>query len=250
MRWQRVVTRAISEGAGALVLRPRHGLRVILYHAVGTAVPGDTYGLSIEPARFAAHVRLLAAAHTPPVVAIDHAPPSDRAALAITFDDGFADVLDVAAPLLQERALPARLFVTTGYLDQPGYLSRRALVELAAIDGMSVGSHGLTHRRMTRLDDGDLHTELRRSREELEDLLGQTVDSLSYPNGAVDRRVRDAAVDAGYSLAASSRWRVNRPGDDRMQLGRCEIVADDTTRVLMQKVHGAWDWYGIRGDAA
>lgn len=40
-----------------------------------------------------------------------------RAALAITFDDGYADNLSVAAPLLRKHALPATLFVATGYLD-------------------------------------------------------------------------------------------------------------------------------------
>ena len=40
-----------------------------------------------------------------------------RPALAITFDDGYADNLSVAAPLLRKHGLPATLFVATGYLD-------------------------------------------------------------------------------------------------------------------------------------
>lgn len=40
-----------------------------------------------------------------------------RAAAAITFDDGYRDNLEVAAPLLREAGLPATFFVATGFLD-------------------------------------------------------------------------------------------------------------------------------------
>lgn len=39
------------------------------------------------------------------------------AAAAITFDDGYRDNHDVAAPLLERHGLPATFFVTTGYID-------------------------------------------------------------------------------------------------------------------------------------
>lgn len=40
-----------------------------------------------------------------------------RRALCITFDDGYADNHDVAAPILQRLGLPATFFIATGYLD-------------------------------------------------------------------------------------------------------------------------------------
>jgi peptidoglycan/xylan/chitin deacetylase (PgdA/CDA1 family) len=39
------------------------------------------------------------------------------AAAAITFDDGYRDNLEVAAPILKRRGLPATLFVASGFID-------------------------------------------------------------------------------------------------------------------------------------
>ena len=43
--------------------------------------------------------------------------PLDRNYCVVTFDDGFADVLDHALPVLEELQIPATLFINTAYLD-------------------------------------------------------------------------------------------------------------------------------------
>ena len=39
-------------------------------------------------------------------------------AVALTFDDGYLDNLQVAAPLLQQRGMPAAFFLTTRWIEQ------------------------------------------------------------------------------------------------------------------------------------
>ena len=66
---------------------------------------------------------------------------------------------------------------------------------------MRFGSHTLTHPSLVRLDDAQLRRELVESRRKLQDLLGEEVNLLAYPYGDANRRVRAAAIEAGYRMA-------------------------------------------------
>jgi peptidoglycan/xylan/chitin deacetylase (PgdA/CDA1 family) len=63
------------------------------------------------------------------------------------------------------------------------------------------GSHTLTHPSLPDLDDRQLRREVADSKHQLEDLLGEEVNTFAYPFGYLNRRVRAAVVEAGYKLA-------------------------------------------------
>jgi hypothetical protein len=241
--------RALSTALGwARSGEPAAGLRVLLYHSVGTRLPHDPHGIGIDRDSFIRHLSYLDAHRDlwgPAPFALPEAGP---ARVAISFDDGFKDVLTVAAPLLVERRLPFILFVTTDFLgsDPRLYLEPPELKELSRLPGATVGSHGVSHRRLASLPDAALREELSRSKKYLEDLLGTPVPAISYPNGSVDRRVRDAAQEAGYTLGGTSRYGVNMPKRDPLLLCRTELTAWDSVDDLRLKLEGHWDWYRLR----
>jgi len=222
----------------------------LTYHAVGTPALGDHSGLfSITPARFRSHIETLVA--TPRCTPVALQPlnlPSSAATVTVTFDDGYRDNLYAAAPVLAQYGVPFSVFVAASYVKnrRPGFLSPAELLELERFPGASIGSHGMEHVRLTDCAPHELESELVDSKHYLEDLLGKPVDSLTYPFGAVDGRVREAAARAGYRTALSTRFDINRPGRDPLTLCRCDISRDDTTRVLRQKLHGDWDWFRWR----
>lgn len=121
----------------------------------------------------------------------------------LTFDDGNASDHDIALPLMLGRGLTAQIFVLSGRLDQPGSLSRDHVIALQSA-GMTIGSHGIAHRKLTALDDAALSAELSQSRAVLQDLCGRPVTGLGIPFGAYDARVLRAARRAGYDQAWSS----------------------------------------------
>ena len=252
MNLRRLLARTISETvAGVSWIRPpADGLRVLMYHAIGTAALGDTLGLfSLSPERFRHHMVRLAAWKQGRVVEFDAAALNGNGCrVAITFDDGYLDNLEVAAPILSELGLPFTVFVTSEFVrsGKAGFLYPSALRALAALPGAQIGSHGANHVALTQCDQATICNELASSRHYLEDVLGREVRALAYPYGAADRRVRDAALAAGYQLGACSLAGINPPERDPLLLARTEIVSFDSDRVFAQKLHGDWDWYRWR----
>lgn len=92
---------------------------ILMYHRVSTT-GHDPWGLTVSPGNFAEQVEvIMRTRHVMPLRAFFREFRSGalpRGAVAITFDDGYADNFHVAAPLLKRFDAPATLFITTGYL--------------------------------------------------------------------------------------------------------------------------------------
>jgi peptidoglycan/xylan/chitin deacetylase (PgdA/CDA1 family) len=88
---------------------------ILMYHRV-CELETDPWGLCVAPSRFAEHLEVVRAEYAP--VPLDRLTGASarlpRRAVAVTFDDGYADVLHEAAPLLERRDVPATAFVVSG----------------------------------------------------------------------------------------------------------------------------------------
>ncbi len=87
-------------------------------------------------------------------------------------------------------------FVVSGNLDRPGKLQTDHVRELAN-NGHRIGSHTVTHARLPELSEEDLRAELEVSKQDLEILLGQTVDWLAPPRGSLGRPSRGRRHESG-----------------------------------------------------
>jgi peptidoglycan/xylan/chitin deacetylase (PgdA/CDA1 family) len=135
-----------------------------------------------------------------------------RPAVVLTFDDGRAADYDVAFPLLLAAGVRAEFFINTARIGRPGYLTWARIAEMHRA-GMSFQSHAHDHVALPALSTQLLRNELRTSKRLLEDFLGRGVDFVAAPHSLVDRRVVDAAQDAGYHAVCASRGWPARPGD-------------------------------------
>jgi peptidoglycan/xylan/chitin deacetylase (PgdA/CDA1 family) len=136
-----------------------------------------------------------------------------RAAL-LTFDDGYRSVREVALPWLRRFGYPAVLFVPTDYIGRRNAFDDGTEPEEAICDwddlrelerwGVSIQSHGASHRLLSQLDLNEQWQELVRSKARLEAGLRSPVDLFAYPygDGGVNPRAMSQALKrAGYRAA-------------------------------------------------
>jgi len=93
-------------------VRRRPGI-ILCYHRVAS-LPDDPASLAVSPARFAEQVAALAGVVE--MVPLAEVGRRSTPTVAITFDDGYADVSEAAVPILAEHGVPATVFVVTGAL--------------------------------------------------------------------------------------------------------------------------------------
>jgi peptidoglycan/xylan/chitin deacetylase (PgdA/CDA1 family) len=113
-----------------------HGL-ILGYHRVVEARQ-DPYDICVSPRHFAEHLEVLRRCARPmrlwELVEGVQAKDVRSGAVAITFDDGYADLLANAKPLLDRNGMPATVFVVAGALGGPFWWD-----ELAALLGTDNG---------------------------------------------------------------------------------------------------------------
>lgn len=157
--------------------------------------------------------------------------------VCLTFDDGCATDLSIAAPLLLEKKFNATFYITVAHLGKRGYLTKTELRELAAL-GFEIGSHSLNHRYLGDLEIGDLKVELSESKNRLEDITGGRVEHFSCPGGRVNALVEQMARETGYQSLATSRIGLNTPMTDSFRLARIAVKEATTTTNLARLCRG------------
>jgi peptidoglycan/xylan/chitin deacetylase (PgdA/CDA1 family) len=163
-----------------------------------------------------------------------------RRAVALTFDDGTATDREFALQALLDARASADFFVNTARIGAPGVVDWTGLRELAAA-GMSIQSHGHTHRMLDELDEAALREELDRSRKTLEDRLGTPVELFAPAGGRLPPRAVALARAAGYRAICSS-----RPGAWR---GPAEFVAPRMAVLASTPTGRIADWAARRPGA-
>jgi peptidoglycan/xylan/chitin deacetylase (PgdA/CDA1 family) len=199
------------------------GLPVLMYHKVGVPPRGSKLKkLWVSVPDFRRQMAyLLDHAYHPITLAeaahlLDAGKSLPARAVVITFDDGYLNNLENALPLLKEFGFRAVLFVVTeamgrdNFWHDPASETRIPMLSWAQAKelqdaGWEIGSHTLSHPRLSKLSADDVRKELVESRDEIERRLGKRPVTFANPygNAADDPSVQKAIQDAGYRWAVS-----------------------------------------------
>jgi peptidoglycan/xylan/chitin deacetylase (PgdA/CDA1 family) len=224
---------------------------VLMYHSIDDEGPAGMQRLRVTPSAFGAQLDWLrddgytTVTVSRLVEAFDGTATLPERAVALTFDDGFADFPQHALPLLEERGMVATLYVTTAYLrgggpgrirrdapsDWPPTMTWRQVAQLPA-RGIEVGGHSHTHPELDLASRGRVETELTVCKRLLEDCTGGPVESFAYPYGYNTPAVRALARDLGYTSACAVKHALTSRDDDPYQLARVEMTSATTVAEL------------------
>ncbi len=119
---------------------------------------------------------------------IRHSP--DKYNCMITFDDGHISNLK-AAHLMTDLGLTAYFYLIRDFsLSRSDYLSENDIKEISSL-GHKIGVHGKSHDHWARMEEKRLVSDLKETKDWIEQLTGQPVITCSAPGGVIDERTID-----------------------------------------------------------
>jgi hypothetical protein len=236
-----------TAGAFDLVVPSRPGVTILLYHRVGT---GSGSQVDLPESLFRQQMAAVAASGRG--TSLENAlswlageEPAEPPPVAVTFDDGTADVVETALPILVDYGVPATLYVATAFVEHrrpfPGGArpaSWGALADGCSTGLLTVGSHTHDHLLLDRVEEEAAIEQLDRSRALIEDRLGMPAADFAYPKALAPSPDVARLVAERFRSAALAGGGVNLAGTDRHRLARVPIQQADGMRWFSRKLDG------------
>jgi peptidoglycan/xylan/chitin deacetylase (PgdA/CDA1 family) len=231
----------VADYTGIFGRRIGRSALIVAFHRVNDELPED--GITCGSRKFEAfcrffgsHFRVLPLSQQ---IAGWQAGQSMAGTLAITFDDGYLDNHEVAAPILRKLGLPATFFVTTGFIgtlavpawDETLPMPQRWMswdeVRSLAKQGFEVGSHSHQHLDMASAQAEIVRADLLESRHKLERELGILPRLFAYPFGGpehISEVAREIVRNVGFECCGSCHGGLNPAISDPYHLNRIGIA--------------------------
>ncbi len=215
---------------------------ILMYHLVDYAHPNSS-SPTVTPETFEAQMQFLKVHryHVRPLAQVIAELKAGKKikprTVCITFDDGTEDNFKHAFPILKKLNLPATIFMITGNIGKPGWLSEKQL-KILDESGVSIGSHTVTHAYLPQLSEDAIKRELTDSKVELERILGHPVTLFSYPAGGTTPEVRAMVQSAGYEGAVTTNY--GRVVHDFYGLHRIKVSESNNLFNIGVKVSGLY----------
>jgi peptidoglycan/xylan/chitin deacetylase (PgdA/CDA1 family) len=171
-----------------------------------------------------------------------------RNAVHLSFDDGYSNFAQNALPIMVRRGFASSVYVVTDLLGcEAAWLAESELPPADLMDadtvravdamGATVGSHTVSHARLSTLDAAALHREVAGSKARLEGILHRPVLDFCYPYGDVSRQAVASVRAAGYRMAFTCERNRVTPGMDPLLLPRHAVSYGTSLVGLWWKLH-------------
>ena len=137
-------------------------------------------------------------------------PQQRKQNIALTFDDGYESVYTQAFPILKAKGLTAGVFINPGFVGQyntwdANFGKRTRHMDWNQIlalkeEGWEIGSHGLSHKDVTKLHPDHASRELQLSHDLIKKHVGECSRVFSFPFGSLNLQVLSICRYIGMSV--------------------------------------------------
>lgn len=263
LRWDRLGSVYLAAPLSSRKQLPAR-IPILMYHSIQTTPRRETspyYETTTSPRTFGEQMAHL---HSLGYRAIDleqaqqrlhTGQPRDRC-VAITFDDGYSDFYVHAYPILSDYGFTATVFLPTEFIgtarkqfNGTPCMTWSEVRELHA-NGITFGSHTVTHPQLRELPRGKIDHELRQSKETIEQKLGTKIQSFAYPFAFPETDAEFRALLAeklhtvGYTNGVCTTIGRADARRNRLFMKRLPVNFCDDRQLFQAKLEGAYDWVG------
>jgi peptidoglycan/xylan/chitin deacetylase (PgdA/CDA1 family) len=262
LRFDRLVSLGLIRPVRQAFLREaQKRIPILMYHSIqdGASDRRPYYDINTSPARFAQQMKFLRD-HGYRAVRLQEARQLleqdswNCRYVVITFDDGYRNFLTGACPIMAEFNHTAALFVPSGLIqdERAHFLERECLtwgeIRELHVNGIEIGSHSVTHSELKFLRTPGLEAEVAHSKQTIEDKIGHSVTSFSYPyafpetEAAFSRTLRNLLENHGYQNGVTTIIGSSVRDSDRFLLPRLPVNSADDIPLFRAKLEGHYDW--------
>lgn len=171
-------------------------------------------------------------------VALSTAIPAYGGGVALTFDDGYKSMEDIVLPLFRSKHVVGTLYVSTGFLDEPKYMSSESLKDFVSA-GWELGGHSIVHDDMTLMGIEEITKNLVEPKEVIEKETGVEVVTFASPFGnyndillAEVSKYYKAHVNAWGPADGENHW----PSMDPNNINRYTVRSTDSVDKLCSMI--------------
>lgn len=254
------------------VIRKGIYIPILMYHSVSDSQDDQRhpyFKTNTIPSVFEEHMKLLHERNFS-VITLSHAvnlmsanaqvfhlavqPDSQLKFVVLTFDDGFEDFYTHAFPILQRYEFAATMFLPTGFISDKrvSFKGKNCMnwneIQTLSKAGVEFGGHTVSHPELRFLSWNQIESEIRKSREIIQEKIGKQVRSFSYPyafpeeNNHFKARLRNSLAEAGYTSGVTTIIGTACNGKDQLFLPRIPVNSDDDQVFFLAKLEGGYDW--------
>lgn len=219
---------------------------ILMYHAIHVMAPEESANanLIVDPTTFESHIQrlsnegyyFLTPEEVHKVLTENVLPNGNQKIIWLTFDDSLWDFYDNAYPILQKYQVKATNNVITSTVGSQANLSLNEMLEMKN-NGMSFQDHTVTHPDLSATDSSTQTTEMKDSKQYLDDSLNQDTIAIAYPAGRYSDTTLQIAENLDYKLGVTTNEGLASVDNGLLSLNRIRILPTTTADSIMATIN-------------